>query len=167
MRAADLRDVFTDDTPRGVWVVSDQIPADVADTVRDAVRGIHNGYGPNDVVYELCADVWAWLVDHAGSDGPPTDDDDDTGRADDVAHMCADSLLGGSWCGYYDRRRWFAEYPGAADWVGDAVDNLGRGDSADDDIGAGLYWYARHIASDLWDVLAGLLVDSEPVGGLA
>lgn len=166
---SDLRDVFelrqTRPTPGAAehWIVRDGAP----DIIRDAVRDAHGEHLPSSMVYELCAQVWYWIVEHCDY----LADDDPAGvvgvlRGDTCAFMCADYLAESSnWVWYSEQTRWFAGDPDARDWCetyrrdylgGEAFGDAGAVDSL---IRGGLFVRLRAIASELSDVLAGLIED--------
>ena len=157
MNAAELGRVFVPIRGGDAVGVSDDLPEWVRDTVRDAVMECHGDLLPDDMVYELCADVWAWLAEHVEyADVPDTDD---------AAHMCADYLVGGSWCFYYDQHRWLLGDPYAREYCDDSVELL-QTDGMAATITGGLYLRFREIAEVLGRVMAELLVvDAERVGG--
>jgi hypothetical protein len=175
---SDLRDVFelrqSRPTPGAAeyWIVRDGAP----DIIRDAVRDAHGEHLPNNMVFELCAQVWDWIVEHCDY----LAQDDPAGvvgalRSDTCAFMCADYLAESSdWCWYSEQARWFAGDPDARDWCetyrrdylgGCTCEVRGRGDVWEDSgavdslIRGGLFVRLRAIASELSDVLAGLIED--------
>jgi hypothetical protein len=175
--ATDLRSLIVGvlSDLRGVFVVAARengaeyryLRDGAPDIIRDAVRDAHGDHLPNDLVWELCGQVWDWIVEHCDY----LVDDDPAGvvgalRGDTCAFMCADYLAESSnWIWYSEQARWFGGDPDARDWCetyrrdylgGEAFGEAGAVDSL---IRGGLFVRLRAIASELSDVLAGLIED--------
>jgi len=171
---SDLRGVFvvaTRDNGAEYRYLRDGAP----DILRDAVRDAHGDHLPNDLVWELCGQVWDWITEHCDY----LADDDPAGVVDllrdDCAFMCADYLAESSnWIWYSEQARWFGGDPDSRDWCetyrrdylgGCTCEARGRGDVWEDSgavdslIRGGLFVRLRAIASELCDVLAGLIED--------
>lgn len=158
MNAADLHGVFVPIRDGDAVGISDELPEWLRETVRDAVMECHGDLMPNDMVYELCGDVWEWLTYHAEYGERP-----DT---DDAAHMCADYFVGGSWSVYSEQHRWLAGDPYAREYCDDWACDTGQTGDIGANLTGGLYLRLRGIADVLGRAMADvLLVDSEPVGG--
>jgi hypothetical protein len=128
------------------------LTAAAPETLRDAVRECHGDHMPNDTVWELCADVWQWIDEHAHYADVPD--------SDNAAHMAADYLADGQWCAYFDRRRWFSGDPLAPDACEQWREEYGGVGSVDDMIGGGLYVRLRSIAEILGAAYADVIADT-------
>lgn len=129
------------------WLLVDGAPDLLADTVRD----LHGDHMPNDTVFELCADVWAAVCEHAEHGADPTDPE--------THHAIADDLAGGAWCYYSDRSRWFDGDPMARDACEEWREDYGGTGSIDNMMVGGLYVRLYGIAAALGDTYAELVAE--------